>query len=370
MATFIFNVAPYVDLDYVEGGYVDDSFLLQGRSAEFRETGGLMAFTGEFVLSTVVATDIKSNRNIFPQPLSYTSLITDAAVNAQFRQFISLTPFQLSPFDVSTSASRGFQALRNTFLLRGFDARLGPFLPFFTEGFGFTRDISDQSRDFENLRTSYGGSDNTSPSFLRPQYVRWNSISKSRDLGSVRSLDAQIRGKLGSEVGSSSLFFRLEAIEPAKIRITKLPAANRFDDRAISVGLLDSNRKAIDIDEDGFARRPLSDSERLAITSGGAQQVFQFLPPGVYFFTVSSTQWRTADYGIEIVIGGTASLSGVTVFSLDPSGRIAQSFLEGIAEYTQEATGNLFDVQELAGTADGRLDPTLTLSVTSPFNIN
>lgn len=365
MATFTINVDPYVDLGYVEGGYLSDAFSLAGIEAELRDTGSLRTTTAAYSL-TGVAAGLSSIRQIFPDVRSYSAAFI--AAHFRVRTLAPVASFQASAFSADLTSFREFSAESTQFLLRGFGINFGEFIPPFTDGPGFSSDISDQSKDYEELRKAYGGSDNTSPSFLRPQYVRWNSVSKSRDLGESRALSAQIRGKVGTEVGSSAIYFRVDATEPSKIRYTKLPASNRYDDQVISIGLLDSDRKQIDLDDQGFAFTPQSDELRQGSASTDGQQSFQFLPAGVYYFTVSSSQWRSADYGVEISVGGTVLLSGTLPLEMDSSGRIAQSYLSGTATLAGESFGILVQKQLLTGTVAGRLDPVLTLSVTSPFS--
>ena len=45
---------------------------------------------------------------------------------------------------------------------------------------------------------------------LRPQFVKYNSVSKSRDLGSVDNFLGTFAGDIGSQVGSPTLFFKVD----------------------------------------------------------------------------------------------------------------------------------------------------------------
>ena len=76
---------------------------------------------------------------------------------------------------------------------------------------------------------THGGSSPSDPSFLRPP-VKYNSVSKSQDLGSVNFL-ARLR-EIGSQVGSPTLFFKMHILGDATLRITK-NSSNRYTDKSL-----------------------------------------------------------------------------------------------------------------------------------------
>lgn len=368
MASTTLNVGPYVDLDYVEGGYLSDAFYLEPQEAQLRDTGGLLPITAAFTLSGIAATT-KAALRLQADVRSYSSVFNNADdLRATLHLRAHVTPFLASAFDAVTSGALKMQAGEVAFLLRGIPIRFGPYIPSFIDAVGPTRDISDQSEDYENLRRSYGGSDNSSPSFQRPQYVRWNSISKSKDFGQIDTLDAQIRGRVGQEVGSSTLYFKTTLLFPSKISLTKLAGGNKYDAAQVSIGILDASRKPIPIDNQGYASPAQTDDERLLTSNAGTQQNLQFLPAGTYYFTVTSHQWRASDFDIRISVGGTANLAGAAALELTPTARVAQSYLSGSAELADQSFGNIKEVQEIAGTAEGSLEPTLALTRTSPYS--
>ena len=69
--------------------------------------------------------------------------------------------------------------------------------------FGSQRGISER---IQNLRAFYGGSDNTTPFFDRPQYVKHNSIGKARDLGALPFGSYDIQGLINTKAGSNTIF--------------------------------------------------------------------------------------------------------------------------------------------------------------------
>lgn len=367
VVNYTINVAPYADLDYVDWGYTGDGFLLAGSDAELRSTGGLQALTGSFTL-TGQATIVKSSRALTAGVRSYALTLLGATTKSNRQIHSTTVPYSLFAPPATTKAAFLFRADSVDYLLRGFPVSFEDIISPFKEGTGFTRDISDQSKDYEDLRTAYGGSDNSSPSFQRHQYVKFNSITKSKDLGQVESLVAELRGKIGTEVGSPTLFFKVESIEPAKISFTKLAGGNKYDERSISIGLLDADRKPIPLSDLGAASPYKTEAERTASTEGVSQQDFTFMPAGVYYFAVSCTQWQSAAYGVRIFIGGTAQLSGVSTFDLEPTSRVAQSYLSGTASLTGPSLGNIATTRLIEGAAEGTLTPTLALTRTSPYS--
>lgn len=368
MANTTLNVGPYVDLGYVEGGYLSDAFFIEAQEASLRGTDGLLTEPAAFTLTGIAATT-KASLRLQAAVSTFSLVLKDADdVKASLHQRAHVTPFSVSAFDAVTKSARTMQAGEVAFFLRGIPIRFGAYIPPFIDAIGPTSDISDQSKDYENLRLSYGGSDNSSPSFQRPQYVRWNSISKSKDFGDVDTLDAQIRGRLGQEAGTRTLYFKATLQFPSKISLTRLAGGNKYDNAQVSLGILDAERKPIPIDNAGYASPPQTDDDRLLTSNAGTQQNLQFLPAGTYYFTVTSHQWRACDFGIRIFVGGTADLSGTAALELAPVARVAQSYLSGSAALTDQSFGNIRETWEIAGTAEGRLDPTLGLTRTSPYS--
>lgn len=171
-----------------------------------------------------------------------------------------------------------------------------------------------QSAAYEALRKSYGGSDPTLPSFLRPYYVKYNSISKSSDLGSTEILIADIAGSIGSQAGTNTLFFKVTLIRDLDLRVVRTSTGS-ITDRFISVGVLDAERRPLPMTPNGYAY--LNDIHNTPVDESLAR-----LPGGTYYITVSTTQWQSINFAIAVFVGSYALLSGTALGSLIARGRI------------------------------------------------
>lgn len=216
----------------------------------------------------------------------------------------------------------------------------------------------DQSAQQDAQRKSYGGSDSTASSFIRPQYVQYNSLSKSRDFGRLDNFGAHLSGVVGGHTGRSTLFFRLETTAIAKIGITRR-MEHPITDRLISVGILDADRNPMPLGEDGFSYfAPIHNSEHPAFQDR--------MPPGVYYFTISTDQWRETPFSVDILVQRYLELRGVASGTAVPRLRIALVKLRGAAtgRAVPVATAvNPDAVSLVRGTAGGALLPRLTLSI-------
>ena len=181
--------------------------------------------------------------------------------------------------------------------------------------------------------SDYGGSDPSSPSFLRPRFVNYNSVSKSRDLGSVDNFFGTFSGDIGSEVGAPTLFFKMHVQGEAILRVNK-NTSNRYTDKQISVGVLDANRKQVPVDRFGFAfsndNAATSEDESLAP-----------LPGGTYYFTVSTSQWQKIPYSVSIQAIRYKAIKGEATLSMLPTSRFAISKLRGPALLSNASAGTI-----------------------------
>ena len=179
----------------------------------------------------------------------------------------------------------------------------------------------------------HGGSDPSTPSSQRPQFVQYNSVSKSRDLGSVDNFLGIFRGEIGSEVGSQTLFFKMHVKGQAILRISK-NTANRYTDKQISIGVLDSNRKPIQMNSSGFTF-----STNNAAT--GEDESLDPLPGGIYYFTISSSQWQKIPYNVSIQAFRYKAIEGEVLLTMAPAGRFAIAKLVGPAPLTNGTRGTI-----------------------------
>ena len=168
-----------------------------------------------------------------------------------------------------------------------------------------------------------GGSEPSYPSFLRPRYNVYNSVSKSRDLGVVNNFFGSFTGEIGSEVGASTLFFKLQTLGTADLKISK-NKSNKYTDQQISVGILDANRKPLNLNDYGFAY--LNE-----VKNTDAQEYFLPMPAGTYYFTVSSSLWQKIPYSVEIQAIRFSELEGSVELTMVPEGRFAIAKATGSA---------------------------------------
>ena len=174
--------------------------------------------------------------------------------------------------------------------------------------------------------SDYGGSNSSRPSFLRPENVKYNSVSKSRDIGLVNNFLGQFSGDIGSEVGSPTLFFKVDLIGDASLQIKK-NKVNRFTDNHISVGILDADRKPVLVNDSGFAYKN-------EITSTPDSEFLAPMPKGTYYFTISSTQWQKIPYSVDVQAIRFVGLKGVVTLTSTSTARFAIAKFVGPALLT------------------------------------
>ena len=169
----------------------------------------------------------------------------------------------------------------------------------------------------------HGGSDPSTQSFLRPRFTKYNSVSKSRDLGRINNFFGTFNGEIGAESGSQTLFFKIHTLGAASLRITK-NTSNRYTDKQISIGILDANRKQVQTSVQGFAfQNEILNTDK----TEGAEP----LPGGTYYFTVSSSQWQKIPYSISIQAIRFKDIKGEVVLTMVPTSRFAIAKLRGPA---------------------------------------
>jgi hypothetical protein len=168
---------------------------------------------------------------------------------------------------------------------------------------------------WEEIRRAYTPGGETNPSFLRYEYVTYNSVSKSRNLGIQENLLAVVRGSIGSQAGAGTLYFKVRLMEPCRlgVRLINLSAQAA---RWISVGLLDEERKPIEVNEQGFGvppRREYNDPE-------DDPTAFQ---PGTYYFTITSNQWVAQAFELQLAVVGFTRITGGADLAFPCFGRLS-----------------------------------------------
>ena len=205
--------------------------------------------------------------------------------------------------------------------------------------------MATQTEEINSLYASYSGSSSpTQPSFLRPGFVKHNSVSKSRDLGRVDNLSVVINGSIGSQTGTNTLFFKVETNGAAGLQ-SVIVAGNPYEDQYLSTGILDSDRRPLPLTELGTAY--LND-----VVGTDENESELKLPAGTYYFTVSSSQWQALPYGVAIFVIRYLELTGAAGGSAPLSGRLSLRNLLGAILGSSNSVGTLkpsAQIKKLAG---------------------
>ena len=220
-----------------------------------------------------------------------------------------------------------------------------------------TYQVNNQSDSINKIKAGYGGSDKTSPSFLRPQHVSWNSPSKAKDLGTVNNLYLLVNGDIGSEVGTNSLFFKVKTSGKSDIQVVK-NSISKYHDKEISVGILNEDLTPRPLTVDGYAYRN-------EVINTEEKEFLQLLDPGTYYFTISCSSWKKVQYSVTLSVLFYKELTGKTDGEMLPYGRLAMAKLDGEIPLTASIYGLIpvpSTIKEIDGKADGTASPSLTLA--------
>lgn len=218
--------------------------------------------------------------------------------------------------------------------------------------------VPNQSDSIARIKGGYGGSVNTGPSFLRPEYVQNNSFAKARDLGVVANLAATLKGVIGTERGTNTLYFKVTSTNKSDIRINKNPVS-KYTDQYISVGLLGEDKKQITRSPDGFAYTN-------EIINTNIQESRLTLPTGTYYFTISNSQWQALPYNVTIQVIRYRSLEGSIKGELIGTSRIALVKIPGTALLSDHTSGTIpipSKVKALTGFSESQSVPYITLTI-------
>ena len=183
--------------------------------------------------------------------------------------------------------------------------------------------------------TTQGGSDSSTPSFLRTSFVRYSNVHSARDLGPLNNFLGELKGTVGGESGTNTIFIRLETLGASDIRFTK-NVVNKYTDRFISIGVLDSNRKQVELNDYGFAYKN-------DIHNTDTDESLQSLPAGVYYFTISTNQWQRIPYSVTIQAIRFSAIEGVAQVSAALEARFAISKMRAAATLTAPLAATIPD---------------------------
>jgi hypothetical protein len=206
--------------------------------------------------------------------------------------------------------------------------------------------------------STYGGSSPSYPSFLRPQFVNFNSAGKARDLGTLDNLLGIFKGQIGSQDGTNTIYITVRTTGAADIRITK-NTINRYTDQYISVGILDANRKPLPLTATGYAYAN-------EIVNTPQSEFETQLPAGVYYFTVSSSQWQSIPFSVNAQVFRYIELSGTAEVAAPCVGRLPLVKTGGLTTLTNESTGTILAPSALTlaqGAATLAGLPSLTITI-------
>jgi hypothetical protein len=164
---------------------------------------------------------------------------------------------------------------------------------------------------------------------------------------------------IGSQTGASTLFFKVTTRGPSRFAIVKRPI-NKYTDRYLNVGLVDSNHDPVQLSGDGIAYENAVHNDAL-----GAP--VERLPAGTYYFTVSCDQWQTTPFEVIALVQRFVLLSGVSTNTLIPRLRFSLLKSLGIIELTAVPSGTLLapTLRAMNGFASGSLLPQITLVIPS-----
>jgi len=211
-----------------------------------------------------------------------------------------------------------------------------------------TYQVSNQSDSINRIKAGYGGSNSTKASFNQQQYVKYNTSQKAKDLGLISNIKGTIAGEIGSEVGANTHYYKVETIASSDIRIYRNDIASQTD-KYISVGLLDKDRKSVQLNDYGFGYNN-------EILNTEIKEKLLTLPVGVYYFTVSSSQWQALPYSIDIQVIRYLNLKGTINGTMVLSSRIALVKMWGTALGLDQTSATMpadSKIKKLDGPAGG-----------------
>jgi len=199
--------------------------------------------------------------------------------------------------------------------------------------------MASVSDSINKLTGAYGGSDKSSPSFLRPERVKYNSPAKAKNLGTVDNLLSVVTGSLGSQDGANTLYFKVTTNGDSDLKVTK-NILNKYEDKYLAVGILDSNYKPLQLNSSGFTHfNEILSTVPLEAT---LQQ-----PQGTYYFTITNSQWQSIPFSINVQVIRYILLEGESSGEHVISARLALVKLYGTSTGTSDGSLTFVPVNQL-----------------------
>lgn len=263
----------------------------------------------------------------------------------------------------------------------------------------------DQSQSVLEITRTYGGSDSTQPDFNRQAYVKYNSVHDSRDLGPLSNAKLDLRGVVGARSGTQTLFFSFEITAPSRIGLRRI-RLNKYTDQYIMVSLR-NNAGPVALGDDGFAGSELYPVELLqspysvelgyvnagywdrgyatydyASRDGGstvvlaseaeAEQPFTsnygaLMPPGKYWFLVSSSQWAELPYRVQLAVIPLITPGAVMDMECVMIARPALAAISVTIEMASDLSARSVQIAEQSLLIEGETTVTASPTVLSPY---
>ena len=122
---------------------------------------------------------------------------------------------------------------------------------------------------------------------------------------------------------------------------------NKYTDQSISINVLNSERKLVEVNDFGFAYNN-------EIVNTDKKESVSSLPAGIYYFTITTNTWQAVPYSVTIQAIRFTAIEGAAIVSASLAGRFAISKMRGAATLPGpfEATIPPFDrIKQPAGPA-------------------
>ena len=251
--------------------------------------------------------------------------------------------------------------------------------------------------------------------FSSARSVDHASVHDPYPLGREASFSLLLGGMIGAEYGTQTLFFSFETLQPARIGLRKANHDRPYIDQYVDLHLSGPDG-LIPLGSDNFANSSLlqggikhpsgqvvttadvtvdlgyaecdywttgyavSDCASAVVPVTTAVDIPDpgdplrspfgaIMPPAVYGFTVSSSQWPQLPFCVELaVIPPVTPLVSGLISRAEPVARLALVKLEGIAWGSSAATGALAGAKRLSGIADAQAAPLATITRVSPYS--
>lgn len=153
-----------------------------------------------------------------------------------------------------------------------------------------SRPLEDHSPQVRRFREAYGGSDRAASFFRTPEYVKYNSLSKARDLGRFTELRTQTSNTVGGITGTNTRFYKVTLAEEARFG-ARLVGAPQCAIDWICLHVINAHLDRLPMDPSGYVNteelvptrptetRTSTSTERETIT---VVSIARYCPPGYF----------------------------------------------------------------------------------------